>query len=66
MNKKKTYEQLDEQVNQLLVENERLRDERNLQADELIRHIHRFDELRTQFQKLREEVDFIIKASEKK
>jgi predicted nuclease with TOPRIM domain len=66
MKQKKTYEQLEEQVNQLLVENEKLRDERNLQADELIKHIHRFDELRTQFQKLREEVDFIIKAAQQK
>jgi predicted nuclease with TOPRIM domain len=66
MKMKKTYEQLDEQVNQLLVENERLRDERNLQADELIKHIHRFDQLRTQYEDLKNEVELIVNLIKKK
>ena len=66
MEQKKTYEQLQEQVSQLLVENERLRDERNLQADDLIKHIHRFDELRTKYEDLKTEVELIVKLIKKK
>ena len=59
MENPKTYDELLEQVGVLIRENERLREERNQQADELIKHVKKFEEFRAQYQKLQDEIDFV-------
>lgn len=61
----KTKEELVVIARALRTENERLREERNAQALELKQHVVRFSELREKFAVLRNEVDLLVKRTEK-
>ena len=62
----KKTEELQERINVLLNENEKLRAERNNLHDELGKYVDKFIEMRSKFEKLAEEVDFLMKAAKKK
>jgi regulator of replication initiation timing len=65
-NEHNTIQELQERVNVLLTENEKLRGERNNLHDELGKYVDKFIEMRTKFEKLAEEVEFLMKAAKKK
>ena len=63
---KHTPAQLIAIIDMLKAENERLREERNVHADELKKHVQRFVELRENFARLKSEVELLVKRSENK
>lgn len=65
-NEHNTTKELQERINVLLTENEKLRGERNNLHDELGKYVDKFIEMRTKFEKLAEEVSFLMKAANKK
>jgi regulator of replication initiation timing len=62
----KTTEELQERINVLLNENEKLRAERNNLHDELGKYVDKFIEMRSKFEKLAEEVNFLMSVAKKK
>ncbi len=65
-NEHNTIQELQERVNVLLTENEKLRGERNNLHDELGKYVDKFIEMRTKFEKLAEEVSFLMSVANKK
>ena len=61
----KTTEELQERINVLLNENEKLRQERNNLHDELGKYVDKFIEMRSKFEKLAEEVNFLMSIANK-